>query len=58
MNTQEIHTCDFCKESKPVMRKYVHAGNKNLDDNKQNIFVIIWYCGDCGIENPPTDIKD
>ena len=50
---QEQNICSFCKKSKPVLRKYVHAGNKDLDDNKQNTFVIIYYCQDCGIEATP-----
>ncbi len=50
MSEQELNKCSFCQKPKPVMRKYIYAGNKDLDDNKQRVFVIIYYCQDCGIE--------
>lgn len=33
--TEEINKCNFCKETKPVLRKYVSVKNKHFDDNKQ-----------------------
>lgn len=47
---QEENRCSFCKRIKTVSRKYISAGNKNLNDEKQDTFVIIYYCDDCGIE--------
>lgn len=55
MNSIEQAKCDFCGETKPVLRHYVRVANKHFDDNKQGRYSNYFsYCHDCGIEETPN----
>lgn len=48
---QEQGKCDFCGETKIILRQYLHAKNtSHIDTNKHTPFTITNYCRDCGLE--------
>lgn len=60
MNAQEQGKCDFCGETKPVSRQYLHAKNpKRFEETGADPFTMTRYCRDCGLqEKLSTDSID
>ncbi len=57
MSEIERDFCGFCNEVKPVNRKYIRAATPQQPlYGNQREFVIVKYCGDCGVQDDHANL--